>query len=126
MIIIGLGGILSDAACALLRDGVLVATVEEKKLTRGAVRGQLPQQGLAWCLESSGLTPDQVDCVAVVRPFAESPEPLLLQLRADFPNARIVIVEHHAAHAASAYYPSPFPDATVLTLDRGGDVRCGA
>ncbi len=36
------------------------------------------------------------------------------------------MVEHHLAHAASAYYPSPFEEATVLTLDRGGDFRCGA
>jgi carbamoyltransferase len=35
-------------------------------------------------------------------------------------------VEHHAAHAASAYYPSPFDDATVLTLDRDGDFRSAA
>jgi carbamoyltransferase len=37
-----------------------------------------------------------------------------------------VVVEHHAAHAASAYYPSPFDEATVLTLDRDGDFRCAA
>jgi carbamoyltransferase len=36
-----------------------------------------------------------------------------------------VVVEHHTAHAASAYYPSPFEEATVLTLDRAGDFRCG-
>ena len=37
-----------------------------------------------------------------------------------------MVVEHHLAHAASAYYPSPFDEATVLTLDRGGDFRCGS
>ncbi len=36
------------------------------------------------------------------------------------------MVEHHAAHAASAYYPSPFDEATVLTLDRDGDFRSAA
>ena len=38
----------------------------------------------------------------------------------------MVMVEHHAAHAASAYYPSPFEEATVLTLDRDGDFRSAA
>jgi carbamoyltransferase len=38
----------------------------------------------------------------------------------------VLVVEHHLAHAASAYFPSPFDDATVLTLDRGGDFRCGS
>src|SRR5206468_3869748 len=37
-----------------------------------------------------------------------------------------VVVEHHLAHAASAYYASPFDEATVLTLDHGGDFRCGS
>jgi carbamoyltransferase len=36
------------------------------------------------------------------------------------------MVEHHAAHAASAYFPSPFKDAIVLTLDRDGDFRSAA
>jgi carbamoyltransferase len=36
------------------------------------------------------------------------------------------VLEHHQAHAASAYFPSPFDDAVVLVLDRGGDFRCGS
>ena len=65
-----------------------------------------------------------MDAVAIVRPIPESD--FHLKLRAQFPNSRIVVVEHHLAHAASAYYPSPFDEATVLTLDRGGDFRCGS
>jgi carbamoyltransferase len=30
-------------------------------------------------------------------------------------------VDHHAAHAASAYYPSPFDNAAILTLDGRGE-----
>lgn len=30
-------------------------------------------------------------------------------------------VEHHTAHAASAYYPSPFNEAAILTLDGRGE-----
>ena len=40
--------------------------------------------------------------------------------------ASLVLVEHHTAHAASAYFASPFQEAAVLTLDRMGDFRCGA
>jgi carbamoyltransferase len=43
-----------------------------------------------------------------------------------FPAAQVVIMDHHTAHAASAFYASPFEEATVLTLDREGDLRCGA
>ena len=36
--------------------------------------------------------------------------------------ARWHFVEHHIAHAASAYYPSPFDSAAVLTLDGRGEI----
>jgi carbamoyltransferase len=65
--------------------------------------------------------------VAVVRPFARGPESNIhLALRGQFPHAEIAVVEHHLGHAASAFYPSPFEHATVLTLDHAGDFRCGA
>ena len=34
---------------------------------------------------------------------------------------RIYFSDHHFSHAASAYYPSPFNDATILTLDGVGE-----
>ena len=127
MVILGIGGILSDAAAAVLRDGELAAAVEESKLARQAPRpthGELPERAIAACLEMAGAKPDQVDAVTVVRPLPEAG--FHLKLRARFPNSRIVVLEHHLAHAASAYYPSPFEEATVLTLDRAGDFRCGS
>jgi carbamoyltransferase len=33
----------------------------------------------------------------------------------------IVCIDHHASHAASAFYPSPFQDAAILTLDAVGE-----
>ena len=112
---------------ALLKDGELVAAVEESKLVRQSHRGadgQLPEHAIATCLELAGAKPEQVDAVAIVRPLPETD--FHLKLRAQFPKSRIVVLEHHLAHAASAYYPSPFDEATVLTLDRGGDFRCGS
>ena len=81
---------------------------------------------MAACLSLAGVAPENVDAVVLVRPLALRPEATLhLQLRARFPTSRIMVLEHHTAHASSAYYPSPFEDATVLTLDRAGDFRCG-
>ena len=34
---------------------------------------------------------------------------------------KIYFSEHHLSHAASAFYPSPFEDAIVLTADGGGE-----
>ncbi len=37
------------------------------------------------------------------------------------PPERILFPEHHESHAASAFYPSPFQEAAVLTLDGVGE-----
>ena len=36
-------------------------------------------------------------------------------------DAKLLFAEHHQSHAASAFYPSPFQDAVVLTLDGVGE-----
>jgi len=36
-------------------------------------------------------------------------------------SGEIYFPEHHESHAASAFYPSPFPEATVLTMDGVGE-----
>ncbi len=127
MIILGIGGILSEAAAAILKDGVLVGAAEERKLAHQLHPGELPDEAVAMCLKQAGATCEQVDAVAVVRPLAAGPETAKhLALRAKFPHSRVILVDHHTAHAASAFYPSPFDEATVLTLDRAGDFRCGA
>ena len=36
-------------------------------------------------------------------------------------DARLLFAEHHQSHAASAFYPSPFNDAVVLTMDGVGE-----
>ena len=136
MIVIGLGGLLNDAACALLKNGEVLAAVEEAKMTRGQrpaqSSGSLPQAAIEECLRLSKATRDQVDCVALVRPISTRPiahgpaAELHMALRDQFPHAEVVVVEHHMAHAASAFFASPFDKATVLTLDHAGDFRCGA
>lgn len=126
MAILGLGGLLGDAACAVLNNGELKAAIEENKLTRSWHTGRIPQAAVGECLRLAGITSEQVTSIAIARPFSRGPESELhIALRDQFPNAEIVVVEHHQAHAASAFYPSPFEDAVVLTLDHADDFRCG-
>jgi carbamoyltransferase len=124
MNILGITSSPVDAATALLKGGRLAAAIEEAKISRRRRTRPLPEESIAECLRLGEITAEQVDVVALVRPFPETDLPL--QLRSRFPHARIVLVEHHTAHAASAFYASPFTEATVLTLDRIGDLRCGA
>tara|TARA_B100000945_G_scaffold88123_2_gene68570 strand:- start:483 stop:2315 length:1833 start_codon:yes stop_codon:yes gene_type:complete len=42
-----------------------------------------------------------------------------------FESNQILFSEHHMSHAASAFYPSPFNDALVLTLDGVGEWATG-
>jgi carbamoyltransferase len=124
MNILGIGGVLRDSAAALVMDGGVVAAIEEIKLTRKSEPGRLPEASIAACLSIASLSPEDVDVVALARPLpAGSALPLALRM---FPKARVVSIDHHAAHAASAFLASSFEKATVITLDREGDLRCGS
>jgi carbamoyltransferase len=128
MIVLGIGGLLGDTAAAILKGDELAAAVEESKLVRHRAHwrgaGELPERAIATCLELACVKAADVDVVAVARPIPRS-NGFYLQLRAAFPNSRVAVIDHQEAHAASAYYCSPFDEATVITFDRGGDLRCG-
>ena len=126
MLILGIGGWLHDGAAAVLREGRCVAAIEEEKLLRQRHPGGLPSRAVDTCLEMAGAESKDVGIVALARPLAAGRDTYFhLHLKTLFPRARLVIVDHHTAHAASAFYPSPFKEARVVTLDRYGDVRCG-
>ena len=125
MIILGVGGLLKDSASALVRDGELVAAIEENKIARHSTPGALPLASMAECLRLASANPAEVTTVAIARPVATETV-MHAHLRSLYPNAKLALVEHQTAHAASAYYVSGFDNATVLTLDRAGDFRCGA
>ncbi len=123
-IIVGLGGLLSDAACCVLRDGVIVSAIEQSKVSRHDRPGEFPSEAFQLALQTAGIQAEDINCVAIARPFAPASEShSQLELRARFASSEIVVVEHHQAHAASAYYASPFPSAAVLSVDRAGDYR---
>ena len=43
----------------------------------------------------------------------------------EIPAKKVLAIEHHAAHAASAFFPSPFDDAAILTVDGVGEWATG-
>ena len=46
---------------------------------------------------------------------------LLKKISKNFDKNKLLFSEHHFSHAASAFYPSPFEKAVVLTLDGVGE-----
>ena len=122
--ILGLGGLLSDPSCCVLKNGRIASAVEQAKVSRQDRPGAFPDEALQLALEIAEVKPEEIDCVAVARRFAAGSESLAqLELQARFGQSEIAVVEHHHAHAASAYYCSPFPSAAVLSVDRAGDYR---
>ena len=45
----------------------------------------------------------------------------LRKFSGSFDKSRLLFCEHHLSHAASAFYPSPYDDAAVLTMDGVGE-----
>ena len=45
----------------------------------------------------------------------------LIKTKLGVPDSKILFEDHHLSHAASAFYPSPFDEAAVLTLDGVGE-----
>ncbi|MDE2058408.1 MAG: carbamoyltransferase [candidate division NC10 bacterium] len=67
MIILGINAYHGDASAVLLRDGALVAAVEEERFRRVKHWAGFPREAIRICLEMAGITSEQVDHVAVSR-----------------------------------------------------------
>ena len=65
MIILGLNAFHGDSSAALIKDGVLVAAVEEERFRRIKHWAGFPSQAIAYCLREAGVTLADVDHVAV-------------------------------------------------------------
>jgi carbamoyltransferase len=123
-VIVGLGGLLSDAGCCVIKHGRIASAIEQSKVAKRERFEPFPDEAFQSALATAQVAASEVECIAVARPFSRTAESdMLLSLRSRFPNAEIVVVEHHAAHAASAYFASGFQQAAVLSIDRAGDYR---
>lgn len=151
MNILGLSCFYHDSAAALLRDGDLVAAAHEERFTRKRHDPDLPKQAVRYCLDAAGIGMDDVDYVVFYdKPFVKF-ERILLTYLATFPRSlasftkampvwlreklwvpqviqreldfdgEVLFSEHHQSHAASAFLPSPFDEAAILTLDGVGE-----
>ena len=53
-----------DSAAALLKDGSVIAAVEEERFSRRKFDDGYPKMAIDWCLTEAGITPEQVDGIA--------------------------------------------------------------
>ncbi|MCK5300190.1 MAG: hypothetical protein KAJ54_03485, partial [Candidatus Aenigmarchaeota archaeon] len=151
MYILGVSCYYHDSSAALLRDGAVVAAAEEERFTRKKHDTSFPINSIKYCLDSQGITIDDVEHIGFYeKPFLKF-ERILYQHVEHFPKSLkvflssmpswlneklritkairkklkykgdVMFIEHHMAHAASTFLVSPFKKAAILTIDGVGE-----
>ena len=149
--ILGISAFFHDSAACLLEDGEIVAAVSEDRLTRIKADASFPREAVAYCLSEAGISLEELDYVGfydkpllkferiletylgvVPRGFRSylMAGPLWIKEKLFMDNeirdaleyqGKVLYSEHHESHAASAFFPSPFQEAAILTMDGVGE-----
>ncbi len=149
--ILGISAYYHDSAACIVRDGEVVAAAQEERFTRIKHDHRFPKNAVQYCLKAAGITAEEVDHVAFYdKPwlkferlletyvaFAPAGLPSFIKsmplwlkeklwmedsIKKDIGyEGDVFFPEHHQSHAASAFYPSPYERAAVLTLDGVGE-----
>jgi carbamoyltransferase len=151
MYILGISCFYHDSAACLIQDGQIVAAVQEERYTRKKHDPRFPKNAIKYCLQEANITVEQLEYVVFydkplltferllltyltvapkgLRSWLEA-MPLWLGQKLHVPkviqreigyDGDVLFTEHHEAHAASAFYPSPFEEAAILTMDGVGE-----
>mgnify|MGYP000945620509 CR=1 FL=1 len=151
MIILGISCFYHDSAACLIKDGYLVAGAQEERFSRKKHDPRFPKDSIRFCLAEAGIDMADVNyAVFYDKPFLTF-ERLLMSYLTVAPKGlrswlqampawlgrklhvgkvlaqevgyegEVLFTEHHEAHAASAFYPSPFSEAAILTIDGVGE-----
>jgi carbamoyltransferase len=149
--ILGISAFYHDSAACILRDGDIVAAAQEERFTRRKGDASFPANAVEFCLQRAGVEAGDLAFVAFYdKPLLKferiletylgvAPRglkqfllagPLWIKeklfmdrsLREELGyDGDILYAEHHESHAASAFYPSPFEEAAILTIDGVGE-----
>ncbi|MDX9859690.1 MAG: carbamoyltransferase [Rhodospirillales bacterium] len=122
MRILGISAYFHDSAAAIIEDGRITAAAQEERFTRKKRDAGFPRNAVAFCLERAGIGLEDVDALAI---HGTPPRKDVLDRELGAVMTGPLFVDHHLSHAASAFYPSPFEDAVVLTMD-GADEKTTA
>ena len=151
MNILGISAFYHDSAACLVRDGEIIAAAQEERFTRKKHDQNFPVKAAEYCLKAGGVTTSDLDYVGFYdKPFIKferiletylciAPRGLRQYLSAlplwlkdkiwtrnnirrylDY-SGPILFSEHHESHASSAFFPSPFENAAILTMDGVGE-----
>jgi len=154
--VLGISCFYHDSAAALIRDGKVIAAVQEERFDRARYSPTFPLQSVNYCLQEAGITILDVDEVAfyekmylkfqrtvvghlcgfpfTLRNFMDT-MPLWLKDRLAVSyeveeqltyKKPVLHVKHHLSHAGAAFLVSPFERAAILTIDGVGEYATAA
>ena len=151
MYVLGISAFYHDSAACILKNGEIIAAAQEERFTRKKHDQSFPFNAIKYCLKEAKIPASDIDIVAYYdKPFLKferiletylsyAPKgissflkamPLwikkklwiktIIQDEIGF-KGELLFPEHHASHAASAFYASPFQNAAFLTMDGVGE-----
>ena len=154
--IIGISAFYHDSAVALLKNGEILFAAQEERFSRIKHDASFPVHAFNAALDFAGITPSDLDAITYfedpklkytrvigsylryfpkgINRFADviSGVPINQKKVANQINistgflGRIHFGNHHLSHAASAFFPSPFSDSAILTMDGIGEWATGS
>lgn len=123
-----------DGGATLIEDGRLKFAIEEERLIgiRHAY-DRIPYESIKMICQEENVCIDNIDKVAIGwnypvlwkmfgKEFISKEEMSQKLFNTEHFANKIVYVDHHFAHACSAFYPSNFTDAIVLVIDGQGEL----
>ena len=149
--ILGISAFYHDSAAALVSNGEIVAAAQEERFSRKKHDHRFPNRSISYCLKEAQISPAQLDHVVFYdKPFTKFerlletyfafapvgfrsflqamplwikeklwiPDIIQRELEYDGP---VLFSDHHDSHAASAFFPSPFNRAAIITIDGVGE-----
>jgi len=151
MDILGISCFYHDSAACFIRDGKIVAAAQEERFTRKKHDPRFPRKAINYCLEEADIKIQDLDYLVYYDKQLLTFERLLMSYLTVAPRGLkswleamplwlgkklyipkvvkketgyegdVLFTEHHEAHQASAFYPSPFNEAAILTVDGVGE-----
>ncbi len=151
MYTLGISCYYHDSAAAILKNGKIIAAVEEERFSRNKFDDGFPKLAINYCMEQAGITAKNLDCVAFYDKSVLKFERLLDNYISVAPrglrsfldvipkwihkrlwvkdeikkhlkySGKIIFPEHHLSHAAYSYFSSSFDKSAILTVDGVGE-----
>ena len=119
MNILGIHTFGHDTGAALISEGCLLA-IGEERLNRIKHSGAFPHKSIRYLLDAANLKGvGDIDLiVGITRTGKDWKNKEIEMVRGELGySGKIHTISHHTAHAASAFYPSPFDEATIMVID---------